>query len=72
MNNDANWFYVFDSTNSLWLQDDERSWGPYRGAAEFSDFELAHDIAARELKNKGADYDGVVIVLADHGQPEAA
>lgn len=67
---EANWFHVFDSDNSLWLQDDERSWGPYSGAAEFSDFELARDIAVREIKRKGPDYDGTVIVLADHGQPE--
>jgi len=68
--NDANWFHVFDSTNSLWLHDD-RSWGPYRGAAEFSDLDEAQEIALHEIKNKGSDYEGTVIVLADHGQVEA-
>jgi hypothetical protein len=67
---DTNWFHVFDATNSLWLQDDERSWGPYSGAAEFTDEQLARDIAVREIKRKGPDYDGVVTVLADCGTVE--
>jgi len=28
---DTNWFHVFDATNSLWLQDDERSWIKRKG-----------------------------------------
>lgn len=70
MSIDPSWFHVFDSTNSLWLQDDERSWGLYSGAAEFSDDQLARDVAVREIKRKRPDYDGDVTVLADCGTVE--
>ena len=61
---EANWFHVFNSTKSRWLQDDECSWGPYIGAAEFSDMQLALSAGVRA---KGTS-DDTVIVLADHGQ----
>ena len=40
--------YVFNSTRNQWLQDDERSWGSFAGAAEFNDAALAEDIRLRE------------------------
>lgn len=47
---EINWFNVFDSNNSEWLQDDEHSWGPYSEAAEFTNYETAYDVALRESK----------------------
>lgn len=68
---EPNWYHVFDSTNNMWLADDKHEWSRhYHDAAEFTSYELARDIAAREIRNKGPDYDGVVIVLADCGVVE--
>lgn len=64
--NEPNWFYVFNATRSLWLQEDEREWGPYHGAAEFSTVECAREIAEREMKT-ARDCDDVVTVLGDFG-----
>jgi hypothetical protein len=41
-------FFVFDSLQNLWLQDDQRSWGAFDSAAEFSSRELATDVVQRE------------------------
>lgn len=68
--NEPSWFHVFDADNSLWLQEDGREWGPYRGAAEYESYENASNDARRQIKSKGPDYDGTVIVLADHGTVE--
>jgi hypothetical protein len=42
--------YIFNSTRNAWLQDDEKSWGPFDGAAEFTpgNEDLAEDIRTRE------------------------
>ncbi len=42
--------YIFNSTRNKWLQDDEKSWGPFDGAAEFTagNEVLAEDIRIRQ------------------------
>lgn len=39
-------YHVFDGHN--WLGEDEKSWGPYIDAANFTDGKLAQDIGERE------------------------
>lgn len=48
--------YVFNSTRNAWLQDDERSWGSFAGAAEFTDAQLAEDIRQRETSGDDVTY----------------
>lgn len=42
--------YVYNSTRNAWLQDDEKSWGPFVTAIEYSEGneQLAEDIRERE------------------------
>jgi hypothetical protein len=40
--------YVFNETRKAWLQADEKSWGPFSGAVEFTSPDLAEDIRVRE------------------------
>lgn len=42
-------FFVFDSGQNLWLQDDERSWGSFDSAAQFKSRALADEILQREF-----------------------
>lgn len=67
--NTPGWFNVFDSENGEWLQSDERSWGSYSGAAEFTDYELAHAVAQREAKYT-PKVARTVVVLGDFGVVE--
>lgn len=41
-------YAVFDSVSESWLQDDEKSWGGWNGAAAFTEAQLAQDIGDRE------------------------
>jgi hypothetical protein len=40
--------YVFDSLHNRWLQPDERNWGPFVSAAQFTKYDRAFAIATRE------------------------
>lgn len=42
--------YIFNSTRQAWLQEDEKSWGPFSGATEFTagNEETAEAIRERE------------------------
>lgn len=67
----ASWFHVFDSTRSVWLQDEEEyEFGSHGGAAEFQTYEAALEAALTCIKNNKR-LDGDLIVLADHGLVEA-
>lgn len=64
MLNDARWFNIFNATKQLWLQDDEKSFGSYSVAAEFTELDTAKGIAERvESQNDG----DVIVVFADMG-----
>jgi len=65
MNEQANWFHVFNATSGKWLQGDEESWGDYEGVAEFMDREGAEAIGKRQ-RLRGH----TVIVLGDFGSVE--
>lgn len=41
-------FNIYDRDSDRWLQDDERTWGGFDGAAEITEEELARSIAERE------------------------
>ena len=44
--------YIFNATRNGWLQDDEKSWGPFSSAVEFTpgNERVAEDIRTRETK----------------------
>ncbi len=44
-------YYVFDQTRG-WLQDDEKTWGDFDSAQEFTDAKLANDIGKRQSSDK--------------------
>ena len=39
--------YIFNSTRNAWLQDDEKSWGSFDSAVEFTDADLTEQIRER-------------------------
>jgi hypothetical protein len=47
-------YVIFSVTRNAWLQDDERSWGPWSDAAQFTYPELANDIREREAPGDAA------------------
>lgn len=64
---DINWYHLFDSQN-LWLTD-EGTWSThYADAREFISFEAAQAEGRLQIRSKGPDYDGTIVVLADCGQ----
>lgn len=65
MENEAFWFNVYDSEADEWLQMDERSWGSYSGAAEFTELRTARDIAKREASRSTERSN--VVVMGDFG-----
>jgi hypothetical protein len=44
-------YHIVNVERGTFLQADERTWGPYHGAAEFTDGSLAESIRVREEKN---------------------
>lgn len=67
MENDVNWFNVFNADEGTWLQETLKSWGSYAGAAEFATLEIARGVAKRAMREKP---EATIIVLGDFGLPE--
>lgn len=69
--NTPSWFHVFDSTRSLWLQDEDSEFGTHGGAREFESYEDAQEAALECIKHNPR-LDSDLIILADHGAVEAS
>lgn len=54
---------IFNQSRNEWLQDDERSWGPFYSAACFApgNEQLAEDIRIRETKGDDVTYTMAVL-----------
>ena len=55
--------YIYNSTRNAWLQEDEKSWGSFDGAAAFTEGneETAEAIRERETKNDDTTYTMICI-----------
>lgn len=52
--------YIFNATRNAWLQDDEKSWGPFSGATEFTEGNERYAEGIRERESG----DDVTFVMA--------
>ena len=55
--------YIYNSTQNAWLQEDEKSWGPFSSAGEFTPGNERTAEAIRLSETKGDDTTFTVALL---------
>jgi hypothetical protein len=53
--------YVFNRTRNAWLQEDEKSWGPFGGAVEFAE---GHEATAEAIRERESGDDTTYTMAA--------